>query len=86
MLARAGKGAVFPGYAGSERAAGQRTRAAYSGQISQRHAAGMRCAAGQLTELRAHCAADEERGLDLAEPDRVLFRFSSTARSGYLSG
>ena len=36
----------------------QRTRAAYSAQISQRRAAGMRCAAGQLTECRADCAAD----------------------------
>jgi hypothetical protein len=36
----------------------QRTRAADSAQISQRRAAGMRCAAGQLTERRAGCAAD----------------------------
>ena len=40
------------------RAADQRTRAADSAQISQRRAAGMRCAAGQLTERRADCAAD----------------------------
>ena len=48
----------MPSYAGSERAADQRTRAADSAQISQRRAPGMRCAAGQLTEHRAHCAAD----------------------------
>jgi hypothetical protein len=40
------------------RAADQRTHAAYSVQISQRRAMGMRCAAGQLTERRADCAAD----------------------------
>jgi hypothetical protein len=40
------------------RVADQRTRVAYSAQISQRRAAGMRCAAGQLTERRADCAAD----------------------------
>ena len=62
MLARAGHGATFPSYAGSERAAGQRTCAAYSMQIGQRRAAGMRCAAGQLTELRADCAADDHGG------------------------
>jgi hypothetical protein len=39
------QGGSVPGYAGSERAAA-------SAQISQRRAAGMRCAAGQLTELR----------------------------------
>jgi hypothetical protein len=38
--------------------ADQRTRAADSAQISQRRAAGMRCAAGQLAERRADCAAD----------------------------
>jgi len=31
-------------------------------QISQRRAAGMRCAAGQLTEPRADCAADGHGG------------------------
>ena len=36
----------------------ERTRAACSAQISPRRAAGMRCAAGQLTERRAGCAAD----------------------------
>ena len=36
----------------------QRTRAACSAQISRRRAAGMRCAAGQVTERRADCAAD----------------------------
>jgi hypothetical protein len=40
------------------RAADQRTHAAYSVQISQRRAVGMRCAAGQLTGRRADCAAD----------------------------
>ena len=40
------------------RTADQRTRAADSAQISQRRAAGMRCAAGQLAERRADCAAD----------------------------
>ena len=40
------------------RAADQRTHAAYSVQISQRRAMGIRCAAGQLTERRADCAAD----------------------------
>jgi hypothetical protein len=40
------------------RAADQRTRAACSAQLSQRRAAGMRCAAGQVTERRADCAAD----------------------------
>src|SRR5260370_40622711 len=54
-------GGGVPGYAGSERGAASE-RAAYSVQISQRRAAGMRCAAGQLTELRADCAADGHGG------------------------
>lgn len=54
-------GGSVPGYAGSERAAASE-RAAHSVQISQRRAAGMRCAAGQLTELRADCAADGHGG------------------------
>jgi hypothetical protein len=40
------------------RVADQRARAADSAQISQRRAAGMRCAAGQLTGRRADCPAD----------------------------
>jgi hypothetical protein len=62
-----GNGAVCPATPGanarraSERA-DQGTRTAYSAQISQRRAAGTRCAAGQLTELRADCAADGHGG------------------------
>ena len=60
-----GQRASVHSYAGSERAAGRRTRgpAKVRGvQISQRRAARMRCAAGQLTELRADCAADGHGG------------------------
>ena len=54
-------GAVFPATPGAN-ARRASERAAYSVQISQRRAAGMRCAAGQLTELRADCAADGHGG------------------------
>ena len=58
-----GQQGSVPSYAGSERAAGQRTRPAYSVQISQRRAAGMRCAAGQPTERRAGTPSREAPGL-----------------------
>src|SRR5260221_649031 len=56
MLARAGQGGSVPSYAGSERAAGQRTRGVQrAGQPAARR--GDACAAGLPTELRADCTA-----------------------------
>ncbi len=64
----------MPSYAGSERAAGHRTRPAYSVQISQRRAAGMRCAAGQLAVTGLH-ALDGARYLrDAQHADAMLCR------------
>jgi hypothetical protein len=53
-----GQRGSVPSYARSERAGRTSERARRTAQISQRRAAGMRCAAGQLTERRADCAAD----------------------------